>query len=549
LELAAQDIQKLLEQHDIACACKVFSDLDFLQAQPSSLWFLLRERPSELRMFFRQGATPIQQTMTSLVSNRPFETWDRSYAYRILRDLEYDLQEDQLGFYPLELNGYLLISPTPAEASTSHRMLCAWTPVLSQKLDQLHTQRQLTERASFSEETEMRMAALIAELRQARQRADAANRAKSVFLANMSHELRTPLNGLLGLNEVLLTTPLDDQQKELLATMNDSGQQLRELIDNLLDFSHIESRHLQLERETFAIRALVESLAGTIGVQLQEGVELKLELIEPLPQFISTDPIRLRQILLNLLGNAAKFTETGQIIFRVQLVKNQNPEEGVIQFEIQDSGIGIPKEKQDRIFDAFYQADSSITKRHEGVGLGLSIARKLVQMMGGRLRFESEVNKGSRFWFQLKLAIADQPEQMPQDSEDENDDTDFLKQAHLLLVEDNRINQMVTQRMLKNYGCSIDIANNGQEALDMLQDQHYDLVLMDVSMPVMDGLEATRRIRSFDARENTHTLIVALTAHALVGDREKCLAAGMDDYLAKPARSDQLLQTLKKWIR
>lgn len=549
MNFLVEDLIPLLEARGGAEICNRLCGMLQKRFPKGSFWLIFLEDNANLIAFASAPQAPVQQRSSVVTIGKRFSEWGKKECLEVLKDLDFAVTKSpNLSRCSLGGFGHLLIDKLqdPVSGQTLDAgVLCRLVTPLLQMQQEM---KKLKHLARFSEKTESRMAALIAELRQARQRAEDANRTKSVFLANISHELRTPLNGVLGLGEVLEGTVLDAHQQSLLRNLNESGQDLRHLIDNLLDFSQIEGRNLVLDEEPVDRESLVLGLALSLRTKTAADVELTTEVSPSIPRFICADPIRLRQILHHLLGNAVKFTPSGRIVLRVDCKEPKEGEPSLIHFEIEDTGKGIPAEKQERIFDAFYQVDSGLSRAHDGIGLGLSITKRLVEMMGGRLRFNSELGKGSKFWFKLKLLTSNDLESFL-GGECDPGKRPQTKQIRILLVEDNHVNQMVTQRILHKLDCDVEIANNGQEALDLMHDQHYDLVLMDVSMPVMDGLEATQHIRTFDTRENQHTIIVALTAHAMEGDREKCLAAGMDDYLSKPARAEQLQKILAKWIK
>ena len=421
-----------------------------------------------------------------------------------------------------------------------------------------------------------------AERERARQTALAAARIKSQFLAAMSHEIRTPMNGVLGMLGLLQTTRLDDEQREYADTAHRSGEALLTVINDILDFSKIEAGKMAFEQVAFSTAGIVEDTVHMLAAGAQaKGIDLTVDIGRDVPAGLRGDPGRLRQVLTNLIGNAIKFTERGSVTIKVSAECGAQSAEtsesatlSTLRFEVIDTGIGIAAEDCARLFQAFVQADGAFNRRFGGTGLGLAISRQLVEIMGGEIGVESQPGQGSRFWFTVRLERAEPPSEVADEMQSRRRVLGRFQRfkARVLVAEDNAGNQRVVRGMLEKLGVQVEVAGNGRESVEMVRRFPFDLVLMDCEMPEMDGIEAPREIRGCESENSLESgvasresravkgqspdskiphprlPVIAMTAHAMAGDREKCLEAGMDDYLSKPLNLDGLHQKLARWL-
>lgn len=461
--------------------------------------------------------------------------------WQVTREGDYTTRADT--FYPDEIGELITGFNTMIET------IQAWDQTLRHHGEKL--EQKVADRTAELVAMNDTLSQTVNELRLARDSAEASEAAslsKSQFLANMSHEIRTPMNGVIGMIELLLTSQLTEKQRKFAKTAYSSATALLSIINDILDFSKIEAGKLTLENIPFSLSKILTDVKDLM-VQLAEDKGLNLEIsASNLPPTLMGDPVRIRQILINLVGNAIKFTETGHVRIAADVLSTQE-NSITLRIEVIDTGIGISREQQEIVFESFCQAEGGMIRRFGGTGLGLAIARQLIELMNGRIEVQSRIGVGSTFRLELTLEVSDEVvfvrDRVPSTGAL---DSPLKMNASILLVEDNPVNIEVIQEMLLFLGCRSRVISDGQQAVDERDKQTYDLILMDCQMPVMDGYQAARNIRMLEQRKGLERIpIIATTAHAMQGDREKCISAGMDDYLCKPFSLEQIQKTIYTW--
>ena len=418
-----------------------------------------------------------------------------------------------------------------------------------------------TTKARKFEEMNSELQVVQTQLIKEKNNAEAANLSKSTFLANMSHEVRTPMNGIMGITSLLLETPMPEKQSELIHIIDKSAKSLLKVLNDILDYSKIEAGELDIESSYFHLDGTLKEVFDLVRISVKEKeLDFYSRIDTEVPRLIVGDPLRLRQVLLNLVSNSVKFTENGEISVDVS-IDNQTEQDISLKMLVKDTGIGIPTDQLNHLFESFSQVDSSSTRRYGGTGLGLAIASQLVKIMGGKLSVQSELGKGCEFWFVLTFKKQKDRRNNEPNSEVINqyltraDDVllevpeSVKRKTRILLVEDDKINQMVALFTLKRLGFDIDAVENGKDCISALENVNFDIIFMDLQMPELDGFETTHVIRDKKSLVKNHKVpIIAMTAHAMKGDKERCIKEGMDDYISKPVNQNELNVILNRWL-
>lgn len=417
--------------------------------------------------------------------------------------------------------------------------------------------RQLFDKDENLQQTLKQLQEQYIELERAKAEADLANHHKSGFLASMSHELRTPITGIIGITELLLDAELTNYQRNYLDKIMLSAANLLELVNGILDFSRIEAGKFVLDPTPFTLKKIAEEVVDLVSIKaLEKDLDISLNYHQNIPEFLIGDALRIKQILYNLIGNAIKFTDKGHIYTNIEKISHSD--DGIVQLKIsvEDTGIGLTEEQQKIIFKAFTQADSSTTRKYGGTGLGLAISKELAHLMGGTIGVESEFGKGATFWVIISLQVDKKLDSRPQLVSSLNPYKPVQKERLsdkkilVLIVEDNMINREFTTEMLHKIGCEVFTANNGKEGVEIVEkNKNINLIFMDCLMPIMDGFEATRQITLMKLEKKIPFIpIIALTASVTRADRDKCIEAGMDDFLSKPIHQSELKDMVEKWV-